>query len=445
MDGLDELIDSGLIDPLDDNRFTFHHSLTMEVAYREIGQARHRLIHRQVAEAMKGIYHNRIDSVAGLLAWHYSEGMAPDQAAPFAFRAGQQAARLAGWREAIAFFELALSGEHSHKQRVNIYLALGQACLQVGEPSKAADAFRLAVDLAYGSEQARSLNKARLGLAQAFLVQGRYEDVLAIAQQILAVHGSGFAAEAELIWGAALSLEGADLEQAGKHLQHAEHQLYSTGKPDAAGLAQIKFEQGSLAAQQGDLEKAVALYKEALMASQADESALTWRILAQNNLGYHLLLLGDPSAVQYAQAGLNLALEKGVLTQTPYLYSTLGEIALAANDLDTADRHFTKGLRLAEQFSLKERMAGLTANLGLVAAARGQKDRAIHQLSMALAQSDALGTRHLSAQIRIWLVPLLSPAEARFHLREARTFAEAGNRKHLLADIARLENQFPQE
>ena len=445
MDGLVELIDSGLIDPVDGSRFTFHHSLTMEVAYREIGEARHRLMHRQVAEAIKSLHHNRIDAAAGQLAWHYAEGGAPELAAPYAFRAGQQATHLAAWREAIRFFEQALVGEHNHKQRVAIYLALGNASMQVGESSKAADAFHLAADLASGSDQVRSRDKALLGLAQAYLLQGRYEEIISIVQQVLAAHEAGFGAEAELIWGTALSLEGADLPQAGEHLNRAEQRLYSMGKPDAAGLAHIKFEQGSLAAQQGNLEQAVNLYREALKVSEGSEAALVWRILAQNNLGYHLMLLGDAEAISYARAGLKLALEKGVLTQTAYLYSTLGEIALAAHDLETAESHFVEGLRLAEQFSMKERTAGLTANLGLVAAARGQKDLAIHHLSMALAQSDTLGTRHLSAQVRIWLAPLLPADEARLQLLEARAIAETGHRSRLLLEIARLEGEFLQK
>jgi hypothetical protein len=69
----------------------------------------------------------------------------------------------------------------------------------------------------------------------------------------------------------------------------------------------------------------------------------------------------------------------------PYLLSTLGEIALAANDLDLAERYFAEGLALAEQLSMPERLAGLTANLGLVARARGQNDLAIHRLSTARA------------------------------------------------------------
>jgi uncharacterized protein YciW len=75
----------------------------------------------------------------------------------------------------------------------------------------------------------------------------------------------------------------------------------------------------------------------------------------------------------------------------------------------------------------------------LGAPARGDTTLAVHRLSTALARADALGTRHLAAQIRIWLAPLLPPAEARAHLAEARAIAESGGRRRLLEEIARLE------
>jgi hypothetical protein len=115
----------------------------------------------------------------------------------------------------------------------------------------------------------------------------------------------------------------------------------------------------------------------------------------------------------------------------PYLLSTLGEIALAANDLDLAERYFAEGLALAEQLSMPERLAGLTANLGLVARARGQNDLDIHRLSTALARADVLGTRHLAAQIRLWLAPLLPVAQAHTYLAEVRAFAEYSGRQRL--------------
>jgi hypothetical protein len=86
-----------------------------------------------------------------------------------------------------------------------------------------------------------------------------------------------------------------------------------------------------------------------------------------------------------------------------------------------------------------ERIAGLTANLGRVSAARGDTARAINRLSTALARAEALALQHLSAQIHIWLAPLLPPADARAHLAAARAIAESGNRRRVLSEVERLE------
>ena len=139
-------------------------------------------------------------------------------------------------------------------------------------------------------------------------------------------------------------------------------------------------------------------------------SALDRLVLAHNNLAYHLHLLHDPEAAEHARLGMRLAQERGILWLQPYLYSTLGEIALAAGDLETAERNFSEGLAVAERHVIPERIAGLTANLGLVAIRRGQTALAIHRLSTALARADAAGTQHLAAQIRLWLAPLLPPS-----------------------------------
>jgi tetratricopeptide (TPR) repeat protein len=217
------------------------------------------------------------------------------------------------------------------------------------------------------------------------------------------------------------------------------------GQVPPGRMAHYKFELGSVAAQRGDLAGAVSLYREALeIADHADhDSALPYRILARNNLAYHLHLLSpaDPAAQRYAEEGLRLAREQGLLPPMTYLYSTLGEIALGQGDLGAAERNFKEGLALAERLPMPERVAGLTANLGLVARARGETALALYRLSAAMAQADALGTRHLAAQIRLWLVPLLPADEGRARLNEVRVFAESAGRARLLEEAARLEKE----
>ncbi len=448
VDALDELQAAGLIVPRRDDPagrlYLFDHSLTMEVAYREVGETRHRLLHRRVAESIENNHRKNLDAVAGLLASHYSEGDDSERAAHFAYRAGQLAAWLAAWAEAIAFFEQALAAESGAAKRQAILIALGEARTNHGAAAQASDAFRAAFEIALGRGDLEQADLAQLALARSFLRQARFAEAIAGVREVLARGRSQSFANAEFTWGTALSLEGADLASAVEHLQKAEAAAkarLAERDADPATLAQIKFELGSVAAQQGDLAAAIALYREALAFAQASESedALNWLILANNNLAYHLHLSGDSSAGQYAVAGLSLAREHGLLGLQAYLLSTSGEIAMAAGDLEAAERSFLEGLAVAERTNTQERVAGLTANLGLVAARRGELPLAIHRLSTALTQADALGTCHLAAQVRLWLAPLLPPAEARARLAEARAIAESGGRRRLLEEIARLE------
>jgi len=421
--------------------YTFDHSLTMEVAYREAGEPRHRRMHRRLAEALEQVYGRQgVEPIAGVLAFHFFEGREPGRAAPYAAQAGARAARLAAWAEAIVFFEQALQAAASLAQRLPLAQQLGDAHLAAGHIDQAAEAFSLARTLARDLGDAGSEERATLALAQTQLSQARYPDVRRLAEQVLAAAPAPLsAAQAEFLIGTAHSLEGADLTQATEHLRAAERHLQAAaaqGQVDDARRAQVRFELGGVAAQRGHLAEAIALYREAMQIADNASAAQAqpFRVLARNNLAYHLHLLspGDPEAQGAAEDGLRLAQSLGVLGLWPYLYSTLGEIALGRGDVDAAEERFQQGLALAEQQPLPERVAGLTANLGLVALARGETALALHRLSAAMAHADALGTHHLAAQIRLWLAPLLPPAEARARLAEVRAFAQG--RTRLLAD-----------
>ncbi|MEK7328541.1 MAG: transcriptional regulator, partial [Chloroflexota bacterium] len=329
LDALDELRAAALVHPAKDDPsgrfYTFDHTLTMEVAYRDVGETRHRLLHRRIAEVLETLYSRRLDTVAGLIVSHFVEGNAPDRAAPYAFRAGQLAANLAAWKEAVAFYEQALAADCDSGQRRTIFMALGEARFRAGEGAQASEAFRSA--LALSRPDSVEADEARLPLAQSFLIQARFAEIVELVQQVRAVDHPEHAVEAQFIWGTALSIEGADLQAAAEHLQDAEALLNQLGdRADPTQRSQVKFEIGSVVAQQGDLRRAVALYRESLViAGQANTPAASLQgILARNNLAYHLHLLGDPAAIEHARAGLALAQEKGELALQSFLLSTLG-------------------------------------------------------------------------------------------------------------------------
>lgn len=434
LDALDELLAARLVLPRADGRFCFDHSLTMEVAYRDVGELRYRMLHRRVGEALETVYRDRLDDLAGQIAFHFAAGGWLERAATYALRAAERAAALAAWPEAAEFYAQALAGAPA-TQRSSILLKLGEARLQSGAAALAAEAFR---DAMTAAPTAYDALVARLALARALIPQGRYADVIALVSQPDPAAPPKEQATALFLWGTALSLEGADLYGAAERLTAAEQVLLSCPVADQAALAQVHFELGNIAAQQGDLDAAIARYEAAQrIADQTGDEASTWRVLARNNQAYHRLLRGEVAAAgEIITVALALAEERGLLALQPYLLSTAGEVALAQGDLATAQAYFHQGLGLANQLGIPERVAGLTANLGLVAARRGETTCAVHYLSTALAQADTLGARHLAAQIRVWLAPLLPVAEARAVLAEAQALAEAGGRQRLLAAIA---------
>lgn len=435
LDGFDELRAARLIEPLPDGHWRFDHSLTMEVAYREVGEPRHRRLHRRVAEALEEVHANQLDQVAGVLAWHLAEAYEEQRAAIFALRAARRAGALAAWQEAITFYRMALVGR-SERERLAILLELGETLLHIGDPTTI-ETYHSAIELAQSLGDHVALDAARLALGRALIQQARYAEVIPLVRQIREQGHPGSAVRAELLWGIALSVEGADLAGASQHLLIAEQ--LSDVQADPATHSNIVFELGSVRAQQGDLAAAIKYYREALADAERSPSAIHQRILAHNNLAYHLHLLSDPQAEEQAQIGLRLTQEAGILSLQPFLHSTLGEIALAQGDLDRADQEFSEGLALAERLSMPERVAGLTANLGLVAQQRGQTTLAVHRLSAAQAKAEALGLPHMATQIRIWLSPLLPPDEARTTLAIARAVAESSGRRYLLEQISRLE------
>jgi tetratricopeptide (TPR) repeat protein len=315
--------------------------------------------------------------------------------------------------------------------------------------AQASEAYRLALDLALNTEDQAQIESTQLALARAQLPQARFAEARRLANQVLQTATSPETiAMAEFTLSTADSLEGADLHGALEHVRTAETQLrlaVEQGLVPPGRLGEYKFQRASIAAQQGNLSEAVALYSEAMeIADHSDQpTAPQFRILSRNNLAYHMHLLkpGDLAAQAYADEGLRLAQEQGNLGMMTYLYSTEGEIALGRGDLDTAEQRFKDGLTLSERLNMPERVAGLTANLGLVAQARGESALALYRFSAAMAQADAIGTRHLASQIRLWLAPLLPPAEGRARLAEVRAFAESEGRARLLQQAAALEQQ----
>ena len=446
LDALDELRQARLISAVDERRFAFDHTLTLEVAYQEVGELRHRLLHRRVAATLESIHEDSLDEVAGLLAEHYAAGDQPALAAKYARRAGERAVRLAAWKAAIGFFRQALAATPTAEQG-ELLLALGSAQLQAGELAAAEASHNALLSMPTTQSQPATLRAALGTLGEALILQARYPAVMALAQQYADHADPAIRAATQFMWGASLSMEGLDLDEAARHLVASKEDSLAAGIAEAQ-TAQVDFELGNIAAQQGRLPEAITAYEQVLTlthlesdTAHARDDTLRMQILAYNNIAYHLHLMGDPRAEETIQKALELALETGFLTVLAYLLSTWGEIALAQEEFATAESAFTQALAHAQRFHQPERIAGITANLGLLAIVRGQNELATHHLTTALTQADAISSRFLAAQIRLWLAPLVAITSARTYLEEASAIIAAGRYHRLQPQLQRLQER----
>lgn len=432
-DSLDELSRHGFIRLIDAHRGRFDHPLTVESVLALIGPARIHHLHRTLAHHLSAL-----DSPPhAQIVRHYQAAGDCAAAAPHALAAARHAIQLGAWSEAEYYMRLVIETSPPEQQAL-YWLELGEVLFLSGSLVDASEALRHAI-INDESADGRIADQARVALARSYIPQARYDEAIALCEPLLDHPHQSIAMHAAFVCGTAHSLLGVDLAMARTYLERAERLSHSSNEHDI--LPRIYFEQGGILAQQGDIPAAIGRYHAALSAASTatTQSGRTWQIFAHNNLAYHIHLLGNyDEATRHARLGLRIAQRSGARMAQSYLYSTMGEIALAQGDLESAERSFFEGLDIAERYGILERIAGIEANIGLVARAREDIDSATKHLQHAMAKADALGVHHLAAQIRIWLATLVGDNEAIQRLDEASVLANNGERQLLLTQIAAI-------
>ncbi|NTU79418.1 MAG: AAA family ATPase, partial [Chloroflexales bacterium] len=133
-----------------EDRYSFRHELIRAVLYEEMLRRERRLRHHEVLRALEDLH--RADPAAAIdqLAYHALMARALPEAARYSELAGDRAARVHAYREALGHYEVALeAGEQTHDdtQRAGLLARLGHAAYQVGEPRRAAGYWREALPI----------------------------------------------------------------------------------------------------------------------------------------------------------------------------------------------------------------------------------------------------------------------------------------------------------
>ncbi len=450
---LDDLVIRRLVIESDHDAYALPHHLLREALLHRLSHIRRRMIHRQLAVAYESRFNAVADVSARPIALHAVAGEDVDRARYYGLQVLSDLPQDYSATETVGFFQQLydlLAPTASREEMLRLTQALGQLHYSLGHIEAATHWHRRRLEIAREVGDVAAQVTAYFDMSELALVTGDHLSAVANAEAGLMIHAASTetdltdqAGHGHRLLGAALAMEGSDLAGAEDHLRQAltAHRQANNSSDLCAAL----FELGNVAAQRGELNRALDSYAEAAHIAETGH-VYYYLALAYNNLAYHHLLLGDLDASRRsAEQGLKLAETYEMLGVLVYLYSTQGEILLYQANWLAAAEMFQRGLSLAEELNHVERQAGYRAGLAL--AARGQNDLnlAMTLLEEGLALIAGQGYWHLRARLQIWLAGVLLQgarvSEAWPYLESALITAREHGRALLLFQAERLKAQ----
>jgi DNA-binding SARP family transcriptional activator len=157
---LDELWKRRIVREQGADAYDFSHGKLREVAYAGLSQARRRVLHRRVAQALEAVYAGNLDSVSGQIAAHYERGAMPLQAVTCYRRAAEAAHRVYANDEAITHLRCALAllqgmglSQSESETQARIYEELGDVLELIGQRDEAREEYAHAIALVPESQR----------------------------------------------------------------------------------------------------------------------------------------------------------------------------------------------------------------------------------------------------------------------------------------------------
>jgi tetratricopeptide (TPR) repeat protein len=177
-----------------EHAYTFKHALTHEVAYGSLLQERRRILHARIVDAMETLFANRLAEQVEHLAYHALRGEVWDKALAYFRQAGEKAMARSAHREAVGYFEQALSAlahlpetRKMREQAIDLRFALRSALTPAGGLGRILVYLREAEALAEALDDSRRLGRVSLFLSNHFRLVGPYDQAIAAAQRVLAL------------------------------------------------------------------------------------------------------------------------------------------------------------------------------------------------------------------------------------------------------------------
>ena len=434
--------------------YGFLHALYQEALYQRVPAAHQTRWHARIGTRLAHGFGEHAGEMAAAVAMHLVRGRMLPQAVPYLRQAGEMAMARSAHREAVGYFEQALSAlaqlPETHdicEQAVDLRLALRSALRPFGSFERSLACLSEAESLAAALHDPRRLAQVMRFLSLHYYLMGTYDQAVAAGQRAL-----GFAtasgevvlqALANLYLGLAyqaqgnyhraidafgqtvMSLKGAQryerfgqvnlpavMSRANLAWCYAELGMFAEGRvlgdeglriaeavDHPSSLMRAYWGIGLLSLRQGDLHRALPLLERAMVLCQAADLPVYFPVMAAAlGAAYNLAGRGANALPLLTQA-MEQTTAQGTVADQTLCRLPLGETYLLAGRLEEAHVLARDTLTLAREHQERGRQAYALHLLGEIAARREAPEHELAEASyqQALALADELGMRPLQA------------------------------------------------
>jgi DNA-binding SARP family transcriptional activator/tetratricopeptide (TPR) repeat protein len=409
---LDEAIGAGVVEHTG-THYQFRHGLVRDALTRDVAPHRRTRIHRDAAARLEVL-----GASPARIGHHLVEAGDPAAAGPYLVRAAERDAAIGAYREALGLID-AVQAHLDGATRSRALRVRADLLLAIGDQSAIA-AYRQALTLTTGDE--RRLLRARL--VRAAMSAGDLETAVA-ALDGLEPNGGPADPEILLARGQVAFLTG-DLDGARAIAEQARH-LVLSGEQSWHVLDLVAL-QGLLAHARG--ERFDRMWSELQRTHQ--DPALALAIYdAYLCPAEHLLYGPTPYAdvIELARSLRDSAQRGGALRAVAFACALMGEAALFAGDLETAERELVEAVDLHRDLAATSGEAHSLQRLAEVQLAKGARAEAARLLQRALplARSSMVPSHLLQRIFGTMILAAADAAEARAVVDQAESTLGAGD------------------
>ncbi|MFQ5794862.1 MAG: tetratricopeptide repeat protein [Candidatus Bipolaricaulia bacterium] len=324
--------------------FAFSHDKIWEVVYYdEMSEARRKWLHRQVGEALRQVYADRLEQYGGRIGKHYARAGDTVKAAEW-YRRGR------AYRQALEAYKIVLQEATKQEEHAELLYKIGYMYELLGEYEQAIEYYMKSNDISESLGNRAGVARAYHHIGWDYYRLGRLEqarECLTVSRKMAQeLEDRLLLARTDLRLGPIDWKEG-QLEEARIRFEDSRRIFSELG--ERRWEAQAVGNLGLIYRTMGDLDRALSYYRKA-MEIQKKIGDLNGLLYAYNNLGEVYHRLGDHSqAVHYYERLAQLAQDTEHKRMLSIAYSGLADAYLALGESRRALEYALKAWQVAQE------------------------------------------------------------------------------------------------